>query len=156
MVQMNRLVSVLALSLFACTDVCAAEPDYFGTWKFVSAAVAPWADPAAAPDPAEKNALLGKTVAIKPKEISGPKTFACRTPKYRIVDYTADLLFQGAFGEMQSRDKSVDPLKLAASVGFSGASFKTLETGCEFDWHFANPTEIKIGLNDYVYTLKKQ
>jgi hypothetical protein len=66
------------------------------------------------------------------------------------------MLFQGAFGEMHSSDKSADPAKLAASVGFVGAAFKTLETGCEFDWHFVGATEMKTGLNDYVYTLKKQ
>ncbi len=66
------------------------------------------------------------------------------------------MLFQGAFGEMQSKDKSVDPGKLAAALGFKGASFKTLETGCEFDFHFVDERTAEVGLNDYVYTLTKQ
>ncbi len=57
---------------------------------------------------------------------------------------------------MRSKDKSVDPDKLAAALGFKGASFKTLETGCEFDFHFVDEGTAEIGLNDYVYTLKKQ
>jgi hypothetical protein len=52
----------------------------------------------------------------------------------------------------------VDPVKLAASVGFKGATFKTLETGCEFelDWHFIDATTCAFGLNNYIYTMKKQ
>ncbi len=49
-----------------------------------------------------------------------------------------------------------DPHKLAASLGFAGSSFKTLETGCESDWHFIDPSTAETGLDDYVYTLKKQ
>ena len=68
------------------------------------------------------------------------------------------MLFQGSFGEMHSRDKSVDPAKVAGTVGFRGASWKTLETGCavEIDYHFIDPTTAAIGLNNYIYTLKKQ
>jgi hypothetical protein len=59
---------------------------------------------------------------------------------------------------MQSRDKSVDPVKLAAKLGFKGTTWKTLETGCatELDFHYIDPTTTTFGLNNYVYTLKKQ
>jgi len=66
------------------------------------------------------------------------------------------MLFQGAFEEMQSRNKSVDPDKLAASLGFTGKKIRTLETGCEIDFHFVDAATAEVGLNDYVYTLKKQ
>jgi hypothetical protein len=39
---------------------------------------------------------------------------------------------------------------------FSGTRIKTLETGCEVDFHFVDAITAEIGLNDYVYTLKKQ
>jgi hypothetical protein len=74
--------------------------------------------------------LVGKTVAIRPKEIAGPRILACKSPHYRVKDFPADWLFQGAFGEMHGRDKSADPVKIAASLGFRGSSWKTLETGC--------------------------
>ena len=118
--------------------------------------MAPWADPHDKPDVAEKNSLLGKTVTIAANAISGPKVFACKGPHYKLTDYTADLLFQGAFGEMHDADKAKDPQKLAASVGFTGMPVKTLETGCEFDWHFVDQSTAEIALNNYVYTLKKQ
>jgi hypothetical protein len=134
----------------------ADDPSYLGAWKFDSAVVAPWADPHTKPDGAEKNALIGKTVTLGPKDITGPKVFACKAPHYKLSNVTADMLFQGSFEEMHDADKSKDPLKLAASLGFTGTSFKTLETGCEIDWHFVDPATAEIGLNDYVYTLKKQ
>jgi hypothetical protein len=142
----------LAAVLLSALTARAAEP-YLGTWKVTSAAVAPWADPARKPDEAEMKSLVGKTVTFRPKEIAGPRTLACKGPKYKLSDFPADMLFQGAFGEMHAKDKALDPAKLAASVGFQGASWKVLETGCatEIDWHF-----IAIGLNDYVYVLKRQ
>jgi hypothetical protein len=57
---------------------------------------------------------------------------------------------------MQSTNKAADPNKIAASLGFSGTSIRTLETGCEIDFHFVDATTAEIGLNNYVYTLKKQ
>jgi len=150
-----RFLVVLALGpmLFA------ADAFYLGTWKIESAVVAPWADPAAPrPDPAEMKSLTGKIIVIKGNEITGPRIFACKGPQYKIVEYPADMLFQGAFDEMRRRDKSVNPDKLAAGLGFRGSKWKTLETGCAsgIDYHFVDEKTAEIGLNDYVYTLKKQ
>jgi hypothetical protein len=149
------LVTCFAVSaIFA--PVQAADSSYLGVWKLSGAVVAPWADPRQKPDSAEQSRLLGKTVTFKPREITGPRPFACAAPHYKISDFTADLIFQGAFEEMQSKNKSADPNKIAASLGFSGTSIKTLETGCEIDFHFVDATTAEIGLNDFVYTLKKQ
>ena len=45
-----------------------------------------------------------------------------------------------------------DPDALAASLGFTPARIKTLETRCEIDVHFVDDATPEIGLNDYVYT----
>ncbi len=156
--------SALIVTMFGfALVVCARAEDagftgafYLGTWKLDSAVVAPWADPHGKPDESEKNALIGKTVMLAPAAISGPKVFACKGPHYKLSDFTADMLFQGAFEDMHDKDKKAEPRKLAASLGFTGASVKTLETGCEIDWHFVDAATAKIGLDDYVYTLKKQ
>jgi hypothetical protein len=144
--------------LLLATLAFAADPFYLGTWKIESAVLAPWADAQHKDDAAEMKTLVGKTVIFKPAEIVGPHQVACKTPNYHVKDYPADMLFQGAFGEMQSRDKSVDPEKLAAKLGFKGKSWKTLETGCEteLDFHYIDPTTTTFGLNNYVYKLKKQ
>jgi hypothetical protein len=149
---------VVILALAAALAPARAQVAYLGTWKIASATVAPWADKAHMPDPAEMKALVGKSVTFKAKEITGPRTLACKGPNYKLGDSTADMLFQGQFGEMHDKDKSADPAKLAASVGFIGTSWKVLETGCanELDWHFIDATTMAIGLNDYVYLLKKQ
>jgi hypothetical protein len=136
----------------------AADPFYLGTWKIVSATAAPWQTVPYPDDLAETKSLVAKTVTIQPKAIAGPRQVACKGPNYRIKDYPADMLFQGAFGEMQRRDKTVDPAKVAAKLGFRGSSWKTLETGCgnELDYHFLDPATAAFGLNNYVYTMKKQ
>src|SRR4051812_11576312 len=108
--------------------IFAADPFYMGKWKIVSAVVAPWwQDKAHKPDDAEMKLLIGKTVTFSANAIAATRG-ACKNPHYLVKDYPADYLFQGAFGEMQRREKSVDPVKVAAGVGFTGKSFKTLET----------------------------
>jgi hypothetical protein len=156
---MRTRIAFIAFVLFAAllSPASAADPFYLGTWKFTSAVVAPWASPAARkPNRAERDSLLGKTVSIKQKEIAGPRAFACQGPRYTLKEYPAADLFEGAFGEMRERDPALDPGKLAARLGFKGNSFTTLETGCQFDWHFVDQATVKVGLNDWVYTLKKQ
>ena len=152
---MTRLL--LALCVFASAAL-AADSFYLGTWKIASATAAPWADAGRTPDPTEMKSLVGKVVVIKPNEIVGPRQAACKGPKYAVKDYPADMLFQGAFGEMHERDHAADPAKIAAKFGFKGSSWKTLETGCgnELDYHFPDPATAEFGLNDYIYTLKKQ
>jgi len=142
--------------LMAALPARAADISYLGTWKLTDAVVAPWADAKQKPDSTEKARLIGKSVVLAPKAIFGPSPFACTAPHYKIGNFATDMIFQGAFGEMQSTNKAVDPNKIAASLGFSGASIKTLETGCEIDFHFVDATTAEIGLNNYVYTLKKQ
>ncbi len=156
----HSLLVIAALAPGAVIPVAsAADTFYLGTWKIASAVVAPWwDDPAHKPDPAEMKTLVGKTVTITAKAIQGPMQLACGGPRYRVKDYPADMLFQGEFGEMHTRDKSADPAKIAASVGFRGSSWRTLETGCavEIDYHFMDSSTAAIGLNNYIYTLKKQ
>ena len=144
--------------LLTAISAFAADPFYLGTWKIDSAVVAPWADAQHKDDTAEMKGLVGKTVVFKASEIVGPRQVACKGPKYQVKDYPADMLFQGEFGEMQRRDKSVDPAKVAAKLGFRGSLWKTVETGCatELDFHYINPATTTFGLNNYVYILKKQ
>jgi hypothetical protein len=155
-VSLAALCAALCAPAVAFTPANAADPSYLGTWKFSGAVVAPWADSQQKLDSTERSRLVGKTIVFKAKAIAGPSPFACRGPQYKVSDFTAGMLFQGAFEEMQSKDKSADPNKIAASLGFSGTRIKTLETGCEIDFHFVDATTAEVGLDDYVYTLQKQ
>lgn len=134
----------------------AADATYLGSWRVSGAAAAPWADPKQKVDVAEQGRLIGKAVVFKAREIAGPAPLACKAAHYKEKNYSADMIFQGAFEEMKSKDKSVDPNKIAASLGFAGTAIKTVETGCEIDFHFVDATTAEIGLNNTIYTLKKQ
>ncbi len=159
---MKVLLTMLVMALMAgalLPSACAADPFYIGSWKITSAAVAPWQEGRPYTDDlAEMKSLVGTTVVIQLKAIIGPHAVACKGPHYQVKDYPADMLFLGAVGEMHRRDKSADPAKIAAKLGFRGSSWKTLETGCgnELDYHFLDPGTATFGLNNYVYTLKKQ
>ena len=146
------LLRPLASILLLASLSGAADAFYLGRWEIGSATVAPWAGNAGKPEP-----LVGKIIAITPKAITGSKTLACSGPHYELKDYTADMLFQGAFGEMHTRDKSADPAKIAAKVGFHGSTWKTIETGCanELDYHFIDQSHAALGLNNFIYFLRK-
>ena len=154
---MRRLVVAGLFVLVAFGPSRATDNFYLGTWKISSAAVAPWVDRKQKPDEREKTRLLDKILELSAKRISGPKPFSCGGPHYKVSNFAADMIFQGALGEMQSTNKSVDPNKIATSLGFtSPGNIKTVETGCEIDFHFVDEATAEISLNDYVYTLKKQ
>jgi len=154
---LSRAIIALCLA-FGAASVCAEEPFYIGAWKIESATVAPWWTERDKPDAAEEKALVGRTFSISARSITGPRQLACRNPHYGVKDYPADMLFQGMFGEMHERDKSIDPAKVPESAGFHGTSWKTLETGCgnEIDFHFIDPNTAAFALNNYIYRLTKQ
>jgi hypothetical protein len=147
---------VACVGLAAAIASKAADASFIGTWKVSAAVAAPWADPKQKPDSAEQARLIGKTIVFKTKQITGPAPFACKAPRYKERAVAADMIFQGAFDEMRAKNKAADPDQLAASLGFAGNSIKTLETGCEIDFHFVNAATVEVGLNDTVYTLTKQ
>jgi hypothetical protein len=148
------VVAAAALGLGALA-ARAAEP-WLGTWKIAEAKVAPWAGKSRARSDVDLKELMNKTVTFRPREIAGPPMLICKGPKYKLGDFSADMLFQGAFGEMRQKDERIDPAKIAATLGFQGESWQVVETGCGIDWHFIDATTLAIGINDYVYLLKKQ
>lgn len=151
---LRRAILALAVSL----PLFAADAFYQGDWKIESASVAPWWMERQPPSAAESKTFVGKVITIGARSIAGPPPLACRNPHYAVKDYPADMLFQGMFGEMHDRDKSVDPAKVAESAGFHGAKWKTLETGCEgaIDFHFIDDSTAAFALNNYIYRLKKR
>jgi hypothetical protein len=148
--------AVLGLRVVAYATADGVAPPYLGTWKLATAAVAPWAVPRRAADAAERERLIGRTIAVEATAITGPSPFACPGPRYKFRDFTPAMLFQGAFEEMRANDRSADPDRMAGALGFIGPSIKTLETGCDFDFYFVDASTAQVGLNGFVYTLKRQ
>jgi hypothetical protein len=153
------LTFVLAAAALAVGALAAqaAEP-WLGTWKVAEAKVAPWAGKSRGRSEVDLKELMNKTVTFRPREIAGPPMLACKGPQYKLSDFSADMLFQGAFGEMREKDERINPGTVAASLGFEGETWQVVETGCAngVDWHFIDATTLAIGINDYVYVLKKQ
>jgi len=146
----------MAAALLNAAAAHAAEP-WLGPWKIAEAKVAPWAGKSRGRSEVDKKELLGKTVTFRPREIAGPPMLACKGPTYKLNDFPADMLFQGAFGEMRLKDERINPAKVAGTLGFEGDTWQVLDTGCNgIDWHFIDANTLAIGINDYVYVLKKQ
>lgn len=152
---MRKLVPLTALAALLAAPALAATLSYLGAWKITAAVAAPWAEAGHPPDAHERARLVGRTVTLSRGAIAGPQPFACRGPHYALKTYSADMLFEGQFGEMHDADPKADPPALAHRLGFTGDAIQTLETGCEIDWHFEDAHTAMVGLNDWVFTLKK-
>src|SRR5215831_16207632 len=112
------LIAVLAAAVMAMGALAAQAADpWLGTWKIAEAKVAPWAGKSRGRSDVDLKELLNKTVTFRPREIAGPPMLVCKGPSYKLSDFSADMLFQGAFGEMRQKDERIDPAKVAASLG---------------------------------------
>jgi hypothetical protein len=157
-----RQLAVIALcgSLPALDPAAAADAFYVGSFKIVSASIAPWVAPGTAVDDSEMHALIGKTITLAPASVDGPGGFPCASPQYEVLEGAADILFQGAFGEMSAKDPKIDPRKLADQVGLPGTTYRTVVTGCEYEVDLSFPAgdddHAAFGLNDFVYLLQRQ
>lgn len=157
-----RLLAAIALcgGLLAFDPAAAADAFYIGSFKIVSAKVAPWVAPGTHVDETEMRALIGKTITLTPAAVDGPGGFPCASPQYEILEGAADILFQGMFGEMSANDLKIDPQNLADQVGLPGGTYRTVVTGCEYEVDFSFPKgdddHAAFGLNDYVYLLQRQ
>ena len=160
---MTNLLRTAALAALLCaaslSGAKAEDAFYLGQWKITEAVPGPWIKSDAELFPDEMKSLIGQTITLKSDAIEGPGSFPCKGLKYELMQGGPDMLFQGAFGEMQSKDSSVDPQVLAEKVGFTGTQYKTVLTGCEFavDFSFGEDKNIAMfALDNAVYVMKRQ
>ena len=160
MISSTRIAALAAVLCAASLSGAAAEEAfYLGQWKIAGAVPGPWIKSDAELFPDEIKKLVGKTITLKPDAIEGPGGFPCKGPKYEILEGGPDMLFQGMFGEMHAENGAADPQKLAEEIGFTGAQYRTVLTGCEFavDFSFgADPNVAMFALDNAIYTLKRQ
>jgi hypothetical protein len=143
------IVAALVSSAVASSLALSASINYLGTWTIASSEAAPWAAPNEKPVASDIKALIGHTVTFSADRIDAPAPLTCRKPHYAIKKYEPDMLFQGSLTK---------PKEQAASLGFSGGTIPTLETGCEgaFDFHFSGADTAFFGLNDRLYKLVRK
>ncbi len=146
----------LCLRVVAYATADAADPAYIGTWQFTAAQPAPWTGAQPGHDSATRARFLGQKIVFSSKAVAGPSPFGCRHPRYALTDLTTGLLFGGVIDAMRAKDKTVDPDKLAAGLGYKGRIVRTLETGCAFDVYFVDASTAQVGLGNTVYTLTKR
>ena len=145
-----RLALPLAAALALSVPARAAEPTFYGTWLITEAHVAPWAKAGeSAFSEEEQRRLVGSKVIYRKTRIEAPSPLGCAKPHYRMLEYPPDFLFQGTLTE---------PAAQAEALGFRRPMTPTLETGCEgwIDFHFVDPATALFGLNNMIYTLRKQ
>jgi hypothetical protein len=160
MISFIRTAALAAVLCAASLSGAVAEDAfYLGQWKITAAAPGPWIKSDAELFPDEMKSLVGQTITLKSDAIEGPGGLPCKGPKYEVMEGGPDMLFQGAFGEMQAADASKDPQKLAEQVGYTGTKYRTVLTGCEFavDFSFGeDPDTAMFALDNAVYMLKRQ
>jgi len=129
-----------------------AQQAYYGTWRIESASVAPWSEER---NPAGPTDLIGKSITISPRAITGPEILACPDAMHTVKDMPVEGLFQGAFHEMHEKNSGVSPSKLAAAAGLRGTSWKTLDPGCAFEFHFIDARHAVFALDNRIYRIRK-
>jgi hypothetical protein len=140
---------LLGAALGLSTPASAAEPAFYGVWLIAEARPAPWASQPVPTSTAETRRLIGRKVIYGRLRIAGPPPLACDKPNYEMHDAPLDELFQGGLTE---------PDRQAMALSFRGRRVATLETGCAgwIDFHFIDGSTALFGLNDMIYTLRKQ
>jgi hypothetical protein len=146
---MWRAGAVLASAVALASPAYAAQPDIYGPWLIAEAQVAPWAKPDSGFSAEEQHRLIGSKVIFAKTRITGLAPLGCQKPHYRFLEAAPDYLFQGVL---------TDPATQAAALGFRLRTITTLETGCAgwIDFHFVDVRTALFGLNNMIYTVRKQ
>jgi hypothetical protein len=151
---MTRPALPIALCLLAAFPAH-AQGVFAGSWTVIKAEDAPWIGPKSDLKPYYEPALRNATITFRTDRVDGPSWFACPKPVYAITELEPESLFEGGLDDADRGMTS--PKETAAKLGFVGAKFPTLETGCaELSFHLAAPDTILFGLNNVIYTLKRK
>ncbi len=151
--QYRHAAFLLLACALAASGGAVTQERYAGAWRIEKSEPAPWSHEVSWEVPKEITRLVGATVVFKTDRIDGPSPLACRKPHYQIVQYGADMLFQGTLAE--KGDSNTTPEKAATALGFAKRPIPSITTGCasEIEFHVIDDDHVLFGLNNRVYRM---
>ena len=159
-----RRFAALALLLAPAALAHADDFPFAGTWKITGAAHAPWEDPAHPMVTDDEEKYDNKLVTISKDSIKGPDMLGCGKTEITVETLPFAGLFEGGLaqdpknagggGDDYDEDKAK---KLATELGFTTEPVPTLYQGCsEISLHLRDASTLLFGLNNHIFTMKKQ
>jgi hypothetical protein len=153
-----------ALTLFLAPGTLAYADDFAfaGTWKITGAVHAPWEDPAHPMITDDEQQYDNKLVTISKEAMKGPELLGCGKTEITVETLPFAGLFEGGLAEdpkdpdggAYDEDKAK---KLALGLGFTAEPVPTLYQGCsEISLHLRDADTLLFGLNNLIFTMKKQ
>jgi hypothetical protein len=131
-----------------------AQGAFAGSWTVVKAEAAPWLTARPELQPSYEPKLKNAKFVFRADRLDAPIWIACRHPHYEITRGGPEMLFEGGLDDPEHGLN--DPKGLAAKLGFKGDQIETLAGACsELSYHLADNDTILFGLNNVIYTLKR-
>ena len=123
-----------------------AQGTFVGTWTITEWMVAPWVKAADRASIKPNSNVLKHSLIFTSKHIVGPTILSCDAPQYRLLNFALDMLFEGGLTNAKAD---------GAALGFK-APVKTLQPGCDFDFHMRDPDTVLFALDNVLYTMKRK
>lgn len=148
-------LALAATLLTASAGAQSNETAFYGTWAFVEATPAPWAQPEhEAALRAEGKRMLGTEVTFAKGAVKSKfKFFDCKSRViYTPISIEVDALFQGNLPEP-------NPVAAAARLGFPRGDIPGMDVRCLkalHTFHFKDRDTAMISINRVIYTLKRR
>ena len=156
----KRIFIVFALSMMALPAL-ADEAAFFGKWKISGAVKAPWEDPDHPMMTDDVELYSGKIVDISKGRMTGPDLVGCGATMLTVEALPYAGLFEGGLASNPKNAADAYDIekarRLAGELGFTAEPVESLFHGCsEIILHRRDPQTLLFGLNNRIFTLKKQ
>ena len=153
--ELRRYLTVAIVAVFlSWPSAVRAQGVFAGSWTVVKAEDAPWLAGRSDLTPSYEPKLQHAKFVFRADRLEAPIWIACRHPQYQLSMVGPESLFEGGLDDAEHG--LTDPKGLAAKLGFKGDQIPTLEGACsEVAYHLADPDTILFGLNNVIYTLKR-
>lgn len=158
---MFKKLLILAAFSLAATPALAAEADFYGSWKITESVKAPWEDPANPMTTDDSARYTGKVVEIAKGSMKGPDLMGCGATELAVQSFPYAGLFEGGLGvkpgDAAAPFDEAKAKRLAEGLGFTAEPVESLMHGCsELILHRLDATTLVFGLNNRIFTMKKQ